>query len=145
MNLNIQHQTTSNGVSERAVEIGLASVSTQLDEDEFIFQLTSTQKMKAEALCNYLGTSWGTTFNLAIKSVLSHANLSQIEVFNLDDYPEQLGTENIRVVLDTKTLLRLEEQGMIEFINECAIAGINLLYDRLIEAIYKSLPSNLSQ
>lgn len=133
MTSNASKQLT-NGVTQRALSIGLQQSPTEvINEDEYILKMTPEQKKQAESLCDFLGVSWGTTLNIAIKSALSYAKKQAVDVSNLREFPTQIGLEPVKVILDTKALIRLEESGMSEKVNECLITGINILYDKLIQ------------
>lgn len=133
MTSNASKQIT-NGVTERALSIGLQqSPAGIVNEDEYILKITPEQKKQAERLCEFLGVSWGTTLNIAIKSALAYGKEQDIDISTLREFPKQIGSEPVKVMLDTKALIRLEEASMNEKVNECLITGIHLLYDRLIQ------------
>lgn len=123
-----------NGVTERALSIGLQQSPTEvINQDEYILKITPEQKEQAENLCDFLGVSWESTLNIAIKYALAYAKKQELDISKLREFPKQIGSEPVKVILDTKALIRLEEAGMKEKVNECLITGINILYDKLIK------------
>jgi hypothetical protein len=127
-----------NGVSERALLIGLQQPTHEtINEDEFMVSMTADQKDQAEILCDFLGVSWTTTLNIAIKSALSYAKEKEVKISDLREYPKRIDfhtiSHTIKLVLDTKSLIRLEESGMNNQVNECVITGVKLLYDKLVK------------
>jgi hypothetical protein len=132
MTSNASKQLT-NGVTQRALSIGLQQSPTEvINEDEYVLKMTHEQKKQAESLCDFLGVSWGTTLNIAIKSALAYAKKQELDISEFREFPNQIGSEPVKVILDTKALIRLEEAGMSEKVNECLITGIHILYDKLI-------------
>lgn len=124
----------TNGVTERALSIGLQQPPTEvINEEKYILKITPEQKRQAENLCDFLGVSWGSTLNIAIKYALAYAKKQELDISKLKKFPEQIGLEPVKVILDTKALIRLEEAGMNEKVNECLITGINILYDKLVK------------
>lgn len=133
MTLNASKQLT-NGVTQRALSLGLQqSPAGVINEDEYILKMTPEQKKQAENLCEFLGVSWGATLNIAIKSALAYVKKQELDISKLREFPNQIGSEPVKVILDTKALIRLEEAGMNEKVNECLITGIHILHDKLIE------------
>lgn len=133
MTSNTAKQLT-NGVTERALSIGLQQSPTEvINEDEYVLQMTPEQKKQAESLCEFLGVSFGAMLNIAIKSAFSYAKNREIDISKLDEFPKQIGLEPVKVILDTKALIKLEEAGMKEKVSECLITGIQMLYDKLIK------------
>jgi len=133
MTSEIAKSKIKNGVTERAKAIGLQSVDEFIEEDRFIIKMTPNQKDKAESLCDFMGVSWGTLINIAIKSAISYAKAKETKINDLREYPKTLGTDAIEVVLGTKTLLSLEEYEMNDKANECAVTGIKFLHEKLIK------------
>lgn len=139
-----------NGVTERALLIGLQQPASEvINEDEFIVSMTSCEKNQAEILCDFMGISWTTTLNIAIKSALSYAKEKGVKISDLKEYPKTIHSDNsdnishtAKLVLDTKSLIRLEEAGMNNQVNECVITGVKLLYDKLVKIKSKKTKSS---
>ncbi len=133
MTSNTAKQLT-NGVTERALSIGLQQSPTEvINEDEYVLKMTPEQKKQAESLCDFLGVSFGAMLNIAIKSAFSYAKNRELDISKLDEFPKQIGLEPVKVILDTKALIKLEEADMKEKVSECLITGIQMLYDKLIK------------
>jgi hypothetical protein len=50
-------------------------------------------------------------------------------------YPDAIGAYDFKLSLAAETIHKLEELGMTHHINECAVTGVHLLYDHLVERV----------
>ncbi|MEB3339005.1 MAG: hypothetical protein VKJ46_16155 [Leptolyngbyaceae bacterium] len=55
-----------------------------------------------------------------------------ISVHQLANYPQTLGSHSFKLILGAETSHKLEELGMAKQPNECAVLGIQLLYENLV-------------
>jgi hypothetical protein len=74
--------------------------------------------------------------SLSIKTIIEAAiNYTYADIKNTQTPPDKLPTRGdfpFKITLSIETQKKLEQIDMSDAISECAIFGINLLYDRLI-------------
>ena len=142
------HQTTD-GIKERALSIGLQKSDSMLEHDRFRFSFETEDKRKADELCSiWLGVPMKQIIPQAIKYALAYGEQEQDYLTKIKNnlQPNKASQETsqksqkseVTVQLDTKTLAKIEQYDIKGKENECAILGINLLYEKLIPQKYKT-------
>jgi hypothetical protein len=144
--MTVSKDKTTDGIKERALSIGLQKSDSMLEQDRFRFCFETEDKRKADELCSiWLGVPMKQIIPQAIKYALAYGEQEQDYLTKIKnnlqpntDSQEQSKKSEVTVQLDTKTLAKIEQYEMKGKENECAILGINLLYDKLIPTQSKS-------
>ena len=84
-------------------------------------------------LASSLALSAKIVIESAINYVYFYSKNQQLEVNQLPEYPNTLGSTPFKLALAAETTHKLAELGLTEKTSECTVAGIRLLYEKLIE------------
>jgi hypothetical protein len=109
---------------------------TQNSTEEVILKFTEQEKTMVKKLTVCLALSVRVIVESAISYVYFYTRNRGLRVEALPEYPKVLGSHEFKLALAAETTHKLEVLGMTEHLNECAIAGIYLLYNQLIEDIF---------
>jgi hypothetical protein len=109
---------------------------TQNSTEEVVLKFTEQEKAMAKKLTVCLALSVRVIVESAISYVYFYTQNRGLRVEALPEYPKVLGSHEFKLPLAAETTHKLEVLGMTEHPNECAIAGIYLLYNQLIEDIF---------
>ncbi len=98
-----------------------------------VIKLTPSQIDQVEKFSAALGLAFGVMLNSAAKYAVFYAQGKSVQVNQLDEYPQKVGTELIKEKITLATRSQLENAGIkFEYLSECIITGIQLLYKKLI-------------
>ncbi len=144
--MTVSKDQTTDGIKERALSIGLQKSDSMLEQDRFRFCFETEEKRKADELCSiWLGVPMKQIIPQAIKYALAYGEkeqdyLNKIKNNSQTNQHSQKTSQKseVTVQLDTKTLAKIAQYDMKGKENECAILGINLLYEKLIPQKYKT-------
>jgi hypothetical protein len=109
---------------------------TQDYTEEVVLKFTEQEKMMVRELTACLALSVRVIVESAISYVYFYTQNRGLRVEALPEYPRVLGSHDFNLALAAETTHKLEVLGMTEHFNECAITGIYLLYNQLIEDIF---------
>jgi hypothetical protein len=115
-----------------AIEEGTQIVNLNSTE-EVVLKFTDREKTMLKKLTSSLALSVRVIIESAISYVYFYTQNQGLRVETLPEYPKVLGSHDFKLALAAETVYKLEELGMTQHLNECAIAGIHLLYNQLIE------------
>ncbi|KHD05876.1 hypothetical protein PN36_06365 [Candidatus Thiomargarita nelsonii] len=101
-------------------------------QDADIIKLTQSQIAQVEKMAAALGLAFGVMLNSAAKYAVFYAQGRTVPVNQLNEYPEKVGTDSIKEKITVSTWFKLKQAGMKEYLSECIITGIQLLYKQLI-------------
>jgi hypothetical protein len=114
----------------------VAETREQKLEPKVVIKLTRSQVEQVKKITNALGLAYGVTINSAIKYAIYYANnIASTPVNQLKEFPTTQGksTDSIKLEITPETWLKLEQAGMEKYWLECAIAGIQLFYEKLMD------------
>jgi hypothetical protein len=115
-------------IGQSALDRGLAQATQPSPTEEITLQLDELTQHKLKRLANSMA--------LSIKTIIETAiNYTYADIKHSQTPPDQLppiGDFPFKITLSLETQTKLEQIGMSHAVSECAIFGINLLYDRLI-------------
>jgi hypothetical protein len=94
-----------------------------------IVRFTEDQEKMVQILSQGLGLSFQSLINCAIRGSLLYIKEQDKKLKDLQEYPKELGSQQMEVMLSVETLSVLESSGMKDEFIECAIVGIKLLYN----------------
>jgi hypothetical protein len=126
-----------NAVYDRALSID-EKIKPSETTDENLIKLTAIQKEKLEQLIDFLGIARGTAVNIVINSAISLVKLQNTELEKLDNYPKQLGTEDVQFILSKGTSISIETANLSNKLTECAIIGIEYLHEKLLSELLEN-------
>lgn len=137
MSLQSQKPQNSDFMIEEAIKQGKQQAAETKPLSEVTFRFSETQEKMLTELTTALGLSAKTTVQSAIKFVQFYAERKKVpDLKKLKDYPVKLeGEPRLKFNLTAETSSKLEDLGMAEYPNECAVLGIQLLYNSLIEGL----------
>ncbi len=97
-----------------------------------VIKLTQSQIAQVDKIGAALGLAFGVMLNSAAKYAVFYAQGRMVPVNQLNEYPEKVGTDSIKEKITVETWFKLKQAGMKEYLSECIITGIQLLYKQLI-------------
>jgi hypothetical protein len=119
-------------LGQSAVVLGLQQASHLAPLEEVTLQLDELTKQKLKRLSNSMSLSIKTVIESAINYAYAHITESKLIAHDLQTERLPTGDFPFKMTLSLETTEKLERLGMRQSISECAMIGINLLYDRLI-------------
>lgn len=120
-------------IIERALKTGLQQVEDPND-DELVLKFTDSQENKLQKLCDVLGSSKESILNQVIRYAIFYVKQAGTEkIKNCNSYSHTLGHQSIPVYLTAKTHRRLQDAGASGNVNEYAVLGIELCYEKLLQ------------
>jgi hypothetical protein len=93
-----------------------------------IVRFNEDQQRMVKTLSQELGLSFQALINLAIRGTLLYIKEHGKKLSDLQEYPKELSSQEMEVMLSVETLSVLESCEMKDKFIECAIVGIKLLY-----------------
>ncbi len=131
-----------------AIEEGSKQVNDAEPETEIALKSTASQRTMIEKLTSALTLSAKVIVESAINYVHFYVKDSDTSIKQLEEYSisvkqlkedsNSLGLHPFKLTLAAETSHNLEELGMKEQPNECAVTGIQLLYGRLLNSKLKN-------
>jgi hypothetical protein len=118
-------------LGQSAIALGLE----QLDDyaaEEITLELDDLTQQKLKRLAGSMSLSIKTIIESAINYTYAYITESKITPDDLPRTSLPKGSFQFKIMLSLETTKKMELIGMSQSINECAIIGTNLLYDRLI-------------
>lgn len=106
-------------------------------ENQRIIGLTKDERHIIRVLTIRLGLSFRSLINAAIRGSLDRADNLGISVAELPEYPKEIGSGKTEVGLTADTLEILKEFKAEKLFNECALAGVYLMYKTFYPNGYK--------
>ncbi|MCK5718879.1 MAG: hypothetical protein KAH84_02895 [Thiomargarita sp.] len=100
-----------------------------------VVHLTKEQIEQIEQVSSALGIAFGVMLNSAVKYAIYYATSNRLSVKELDTYPKTLGTDSIKEKITAQTQFKLEKIGMQDYLSECVVTGVKLLYGKLINNV----------
>jgi predicted DNA-binding protein len=100
---------------------------------EITLRLDEPTKQRLKRLASSLALSIRTLIEVAINYTYAYITESSLVVDDLQTEELPIGDFPFKIVLALETTEKLKRLGMSNSASECAIIGINLLYDRLID------------
>ncbi|MGI0493518.1 hypothetical protein ACN4EG_17180 [Alkalinema pantanalense CENA528] len=128
---NLQSQSLD-PLAQNAISMGIESINQTETLEKITLEFDQLSRHKLKRLANSLTLSVRTVIESAINYTCSYIIESDTTLNDLwiDDLPNP--TFPVKITLSLETTKKLEQVGMSQSINQCAIIGINLLYDRLL-------------
>lgn len=117
---------------QSAIALGIQQANDSVPPEETTLQFDELTKLKLKRLSSSLSLSIRTVVESAINYTYTHVTESKLVADDLWIEGLSIGTFPFKIVLSLETTEKLERLGMRQSVSECAIIGINLLYDRLI-------------
>jgi hypothetical protein len=119
-------------LGQSAIILGVQQANDLAPLEEITLQLDELTKLKLKRLSNSMSLSIKTVIESAINYTYAYITESKLIADDLWTKGLPIGNFPFKMVLSLETTEKLERLGMRQSISECAIIGINLLYDRLI-------------
>ncbi len=116
-------------LGQSAIELGLEQASQMAALEEITLQLDELTQQRLKRLSRSLSLSIKTIIESAINYTYAYITEGQPLP---DDLQTPKGDFPFTLILSLETVRKLENLGMSQSISECAIIGIQLLYERLI-------------
>ena len=114
----------------------VAKTKEQTQEQKVVIKFTSSQVEQIKKITNALGLAYAVTINSAIKYAVYYAkNIASTPINQLKEFPTNQGksTDSIKLEITPETWLKLEQAGEEKYWLECAIVGIQLFYEKLMD------------
>lgn len=120
-------------LGQSAIAFGLKPIDDLAPLAEITLRLDEPTKQRLKRLASSMALSIGTVIEVAIN--YTYACITEYALVADDLQTEELPIGNFpfKIVLALETTEKLERLGMSKSASECAIIGIKLLYDRLID------------
>ncbi len=119
-------------LGQSAIALGGQQANDLAPLEEITLQLDELTKLKLKRLSSSMSLSIKTVIESAINYTYAYITESKLIADDLWTKGLPIGNFPFKMVLSLETTEKLERLGMRQSISECAIIGINLLYDRLI-------------
>jgi hypothetical protein len=119
-------------LGQSAISLGAQQANDLAPLEEITLQLDELTKQKLKRLSNSMSLSIKTVIESAINYAYAYITESKLIADEVNTKGLPIGNFPFKMVLSLETTEKLERLGMRQSISECAIIGINLLYDRLI-------------
>jgi hypothetical protein len=119
-------------LGQSAIALGVQQANDLAPLEEITLQLDELTKQKLKRLSNSMSLSIKTVIESAINYAYAYITESKLIADEVNTKGLPIGDFSFKMVLSLETTEKLERLGMRESISECAMIGINLLYDRLI-------------
>jgi hypothetical protein len=119
-------------LGQSAIALGVQQANDLAPLEEITLQLDELTKQKLKRLSNSMSLSIKTVIESAINYAYAYITESKLIVDEVNTKGLPIGDFSFKMVLSLETTEKLERLGMRQSISECAMIGINLLYDRLI-------------
>lgn len=118
-----------------SITVGMSLPNEVIKTDEelsVIIHFTEAEENMLEELFGLLGITPDFLLDLAIKYALFYAEVRKVQIFELEEYPKKMGLRPFKLELMMESESRLEDAGLLDYIPGCAITGVYLLYNRLL-------------
>jgi hypothetical protein len=120
-------------VVDRALLVGLEQAASRGEDAGVELLLTAAQELQVTDLCAVLGLSVRSVLNACVRYALHCARAQGVPVQKLKTFPRHLEGRATTFQLAAETLGQLQEAEALDRVPGCAVAGIRLLYDRLLK------------
>lgn len=134
-----QNSNRANHLAQDALQYLAVQEGTQhadIDEiEEVSLKFTDSEAMMLKKLTSSLALSVKVVIESAISYVYFYTKDRKLKVDQLPEYPQTLGSLPFKLALAAETIHKLDELGMAHKLSECAVTGIRLLYNQLIEKV----------
>ena len=128
---NLQSRTLD-PLAQSAIRLGSEQAKEWGELEEITLKFDELTKQKLKRLSSSMSLSIRTVIESAINYTYTYVTEQKIAIDDLRSQGLPQGDFPLKIVLGLETITKLERIGMSESISECAVIGINLLYDRLI-------------
>ncbi len=117
-------------IADREREFRAANGDSQ--ETTVSVKIPRSMQTKVRTLSDFLDLSAKNLLNSSLKCVISYAKIKKIEIQQMDGYPKDKlsGTNNFTqtVELSRNVFDELNQQNLLSDVSECAVLGLELLY-----------------
>ena len=133
-NFNRGNQPAQDALRNLAVQEGTQQVA--LDSmEEVSLKFTDFEMKMLKNLTSSLALSVKVVIESAISYVYFYTKKRGLQVDQLPEYPQTLGSSIFKLSLAVETTHKINELEMNHKLSECAVTGIKLLYNQLIEKV----------
>lgn len=119
-------------LAQSAITLGSEQAKEWDELEEITLKFDELTKQKLKRLSSSMSLSIRTVIESAINYTYTYITEQKIAIGDLQNQGLAQGDFPLKIILGLETITKLERIGMSESISECAVIGINLLYDRLI-------------
>lgn len=119
-------------LAQSAITLGSEQAKEWGELEEITLKFDELTKQKLKRLSSSMSLSIRTVIESAINYTYTYITEQKIAIGDLQNQGLAQGDFPLKIILGLETITKLERIGMSESISECAVIGINLLYDRLI-------------
>ncbi len=114
----------------------VAETKEQTQEQKVVIKFTRSQLEQIKKITNALGLAYAVAINSAIKYAVYYANnIVSTPVNQLKEFPTTQGksTDSMKLEITPETWFELKQAGVEKYWLECAITGIQLFYEKLMD------------
>jgi|GEM_PF-2590409 len=133
-NFNRVNPPIQDALGDIAVQEGTQQVSSN-DAEEVSLKFTDFEEKMLKKLTSSLALSVKVVVESAISYVYFYTKNRELKVDQLPEYPQTLGSSTFKLALAAETTHKLNELEMTQKLSECAVTGIRLLHNKLIEKV----------
>lgn len=124
-------KNTSKSLLDQEIAKSLQDTNRKKGIKEETLKLTEEQEELIAFIRDALGLSQTATINSCIKYVIFYIEKKGVKLGEIPQYPTSIGLRSLEFRLSAETSLKLEKAEINNQIIECAVAGIQLLHERL--------------